>query len=103
MEKARQFYHDNQIVIKGDNGLTFQSYGSTIATIDKSGKLTLSSAWDYSKTTLRHFYSFLIDYKNNIEGFVYSQIFSKDFENSKNKKQFIQNLICKKIIKCKKM
>ena len=99
MEKVEQFYNKNQFLIKGANGITFQSYSSTIANISKQGKLTLFSDWDYSHTTLKHLYLFLNDYKNNIESFIYSQIFSKGFEYSKNKKQFIQNLINKKIIK----
>ena len=99
MEKVEQFYDKNQFLIKGENGVTFQSYVSTIANISKNGKLTLFSDWDCSQTTLKHLYLFLNDYKNNIENFVYSQIFSKGFEYSKNKKQFIQNLINKKIIK----
>ena len=99
MEKVEQFYNKNQFLIKGENGITFQSYQSTIANISNGGKLTLFSNWDYSHTTLKHLYLFLKDYKNNIENFTYSQIFSKGFEYSKNKKQFIQNLIDKKIIK----
>lgn len=99
MEKVEQFYNKNQFIIKGANGVTFQSYESTIANINKNGKLTLFGDWDYSHTTLKHLYLFLVDYKNNIENFIYSQIFSKGFEYSKNKKQFIQKLIDKKIVK----
>ena len=99
MEKVEQFYNKNQFLIKGANGITFQSYESTIANISKQGKLTLFSDWNYSHTTLKHLYLFLNDYKNNIENSIYSQIFSKGFEYKKNKKQFIQNLINKKIIK----
>lgn len=99
MERVEQFYNKNQFLIKGGNGVTFQSYSSTIANISQKGKLTLFSDWDYSHTTLKHLYLFLKDYKNNIENFTYSQIFSKNFEYSKNKRQFIQNLIDKKIIK----
>ena len=99
MEKVEQFYNKNQFIIKGANGVTFQSYESTIANINKNGKLTLFNHWDYSQTTLKHLYLFLTDYKNDIENFTYSQIFSKGFEYSKNKKQFIQDLINKKIVK----
>jgi hypothetical protein len=98
MEKVEQFYNKNQFLIRGASGVTFQSYKSTIANINSNGKLTFFSDWDYSKTTLKHLYLFLHDYKNSIENFVYSQIFSKGFECSKNKKQFLQNLINKKII-----
>lgn len=99
MERVEQFYNKNQFLIKGDNGVTFQSYSSTIANINKNGKLTLFSDWDYSHTTLKHLYLFLNDYKNDLENYIYSRIFLKGFEYSRNKKQFIQNLIDKKIIK----
>lgn len=100
MAKVQQFYNKNQFIITGESEITFQSYDSTIATINKNtGVLTLGGNWDYSHTTLKHLYLFLQDYKNDIEGFIYSQIFHKGFDQSKNKKAFLQNLIDKKIIK----
>lgn len=99
MERVEQFYNKNQFIIKGGGGITFQSYDSTIANINNKGKLKLGKNWDYSKTTLKHLYLFLSDYKNLIENYTYSQIFLKRFEYSKNKKAFLQNLINKKIIK----
>lgn len=99
--KVRQFYNKNQFIITGKEGVTFQSYDSTIATIDKNGTISLGEDWDYSHTTLKHLYLFFNDYKNEIKCEQYKNIFSKGFDYSKNKRQFIQNLINKKIIKIK--
>ena len=96
---VRQFYNKNQFIITDGKKIVFQSYDSTIAEINENGKLKFFSDWDYSKTTLKHLYLFLSDYKNEINTNQYKEIFSKDFETSKNKKAFLQNLINKKIIK----
>lgn len=81
--KVEQFYNRNQFVIFGNGSVTFQSYNSMIAKIDKNG-LTLGSHWDYSNTTLKHLYLFLNDYDYSL----YSKI-----ENSKNKRKDIQKMI----------
>lgn len=50
----------NQFVIKTNRATYFQSYRSVVARIDhKSGKVTLSTYWDYSNTTRKHLYIFL--------------------------------------------
>ena len=102
MAKVQQFYNKNQFIVNTEKEITFQSYDSTIATINKkTGVLTFGADWDYSKTTLKHLYLFLNDYKNEIEGFIYSRIFHNGFDTSKNKRAFLQNLIDNKIIKVK--
>ena len=102
MVSVQQFYNKNQFIVNTEKEVTFQSYDSTIATINKkTGVLTLGEDWDYSKTTLKHLYLFLQDYKNNIEDYIYSRIFHKGFGTSKNKRAFLQNLIDNKIIKVK--
>lgn len=102
MASVQQFYNKNQFIINTEKEITFQSYDSTIATINKkTGVLTLGEDWDYSKTTLKHLYLFLQDYKNDIEGYIYIRIFHKGFDTSKNKRAFLQNLIDNKIIKVK--
>ena len=102
MANVQQFYNKNQFIINTEKEITFQSYDSTIATINKkTGVLTFGADWDYSTTTLKHLYLFLNDYKNEIESFIYSRIFHKGFDTSKNKRAFLQNLIDNKIIKVK--
>lgn len=67
--KIRQFYHNNQFLLTDNYGNTFlQSYGSVVAKIDRNGTLTLGEDWNYSNTTLRHVYQFLIDYEYAIKG-----------------------------------
>ncbi len=42
----------NQFVITEGNKVTFQSYASTIATVDHNKKtISIGEDWDYSKTT----------------------------------------------------
>lgn len=96
--KVTNLYHVNQYVIQGDNTITFQSYDSECARIDKNGDLILGIDWDYSNTTLRHLYMFLSDYlyKMNSEN---RQYFKYDFETCTNKRLYIQKLIDKKLIK----
>ena len=98
--KVQQFYNKNQFLLSDEHGTkVFQSYDSTIAKIDRNGVLTLSNRWDYSATTKKHLYLFLNDYKNNITAEQYKNIFSKGFNDSKNKTKFINNLIKNKIVK----
>lgn len=45
----------NQFVITDGNKITFQSYNSMIATVDReTKKIVLGANWDYSNTTTRH-------------------------------------------------
>ena len=102
MAKVQQFYNKNQFIINTEKEIIFQSYDSTIATINKkTGVLTLGKDWDFSHTTLKHLYLFLTDYKNEIDNFTYAQLFHKGFEQSKNKRAFLQNLIDHKTLKVK--
>lgn len=102
MAKVQQFYNKNQFVIDTKKEITFQSYDSTIATINKkTGVLTFGVDWDYSYTTRKHLYLFLQEYEWNIEKYTYSKIFYGGFDYSKNKRAFLQNLIDNKIIKVK--
>lgn len=90
--KVEQFYNKNQFVIfGGDAIITFQSYNSIIANIDKNGTLNLGNDWDYSKTTLKHLYLFLEDYKYMTQD--YTKKLIDNILNAKNKKQYIQKLI----------
>ena len=91
--KVQNFYNKNQFVIFGSDAIvTFQSYNSIIAKIDKNGTLFLGNEWNYSKTTLIHLYLFINDYFDLLDNFT-QKLFSYEFNNSKNKKAYIQNLI----------
>lgn len=94
--KVENFYNKNQYLIKNGKEIIFQSYNSEIAKIDKEGNLTLGQDWDYSKTTLKHLYLFLEDYFSYFKKEIQEKIYN--FWNLKTKKQFIQNLIDKKVI-----
>ena len=101
MEK-RQFYNKNQFIMDDDKKIVFQSYNSIIAVIDKkTGALFFGNDWNYSNTTRKHLYLFLSDYKYEIGADLYAVIFRRGFNDSKNKRQFLQNLIDQKIIKLK--
>lgn len=93
-----QLKNKNQFVITHKGARYFQSYSSTCAKIDANGVLSFGFDWDYSKTTLKHLYIFLSEYKNDIENFQYSQIF-KGFYSSKNKRAYLQKLINNDVIK----
>ena len=96
--KVTNFYNKNQFIIKNGDEIFFQSYESMIARIDKKGVLYLGDDWDYSRTTLKHLYLFINDYKYKMNK-EYRELFNYDFLSSKNKKQFIQKLIDNKKIK----
>lgn len=96
---VEQFYNKNQFLIKGQEDITFQSYKSTIATIDKNGDLTLFTDWDYSHTTLKHLYLFIRDYFCILNHATRDLLV--DLEYSKNKRAFIQKLIDNKKISLK--
>lgn len=90
--KVEQFYNKNQFIIfGGDAMVTFQSYNSIIANIDNRGTLNLGNDWDYSKTTLKHLYLFLNDYKYMTQD--YTKKIIDNILNAKNKRQYIQKLI----------
>lgn len=90
--KVEQFYNKNQFIIfGGDAMVTFQSYNSIIANIDNRGTLNFGNDWDYSKTTLKHLYLFLNDYKYMTQD--YTKKLIDNILNAKNKKQYIQKLI----------
>ena len=98
----RQFYNKNQFIMDDDKKIVFKSYNSIIAVIDKkTGALFFGNDWNYSNTTRKHLYLFLSDYKYEIGADLYAVIFRRGFNDSKNKKQFLQNLIDQKIIKLK--
>lgn len=91
--KVQNFYNKNQFIIFGGDAIvTFQSYDSIIAKIDKNGTLTLGNDWNYSKTTLKHLYLFINDYFSFLGDFT-QKLFGYEFNNSKNKRAYIQNLI----------
>lgn len=55
----------NQFILYDGNKVVFQSYSSTIATVDKDKKIvTLGEDWDYSNTTSKHRNIFFNDYVN---------------------------------------
>lgn len=101
--KVQKFYNNNQFIILGENGsVTFQSYDSIIAKIDKNGTLFLGNKWNYSKTTLKHLYLFINNYFSLLGEFT-QKLFGYEFNNSKNKKAYIQNLIDNEKILIKKL
>lgn len=102
MERVKQFYNKNQFIIEGENGVTFQSYDSTIANINQQGELTLYTDWDYSHTTLKHLYLFLCNYRLRIENDTIRDIIY-NLGNSKNKKATLQQAINNNIINYKEI
>ena len=91
--KVQQFYNKNQFIIYGGDAIvTLQSYNSIIAKIDKNGTFWLGNDWNYSKTTLKHLYLFINDYFNLLGDFT-QKLFGHEFNNSQNKKAYIQKLI----------
>lgn len=49
----------NQFIIRDDNLIIFQSYGTTIAIKDDGDVLLNKYDWDYSRTTLKYLREFL--------------------------------------------
>ena len=90
--KVEQFYNKNQFIIYGGDAIvTFQSYNSIIAKIDRQGTLIFGNDWNYSKTTLKHLYLFLEDEKMFLCDFIKKEL--EGLQNTKNKKAFLQKLI----------
>lgn len=59
--------HVNQYIIYDNGTYTFQSYDSECAYYQK-GKLHVRKGyWNYSSTTLRHFYIFIERYCDNVD------------------------------------
>lgn len=95
--KVEQFYNKNQFVIYGGDAIvTLQSYNSIVAKINKKGTLIFGNDWNYSKTTLKHLYLFLNDYKYLASDFTKNLI--DKVLKSTNKKQAIQKLIDDELI-----
>ena len=95
--RVEQFYNKNQFIIYGgDAVVSFQSYQSMIANFDKKGTLNLFEDWNYSKTTLKHLYLFLNDYKDFASDFT-KKLIDKVLKST-NKKQAIQKLIDDELI-----
>ena len=91
--KVKQFYNKNQFIIFGGDAMfTLQSYNSIVAKIDNKGTLILGNDWNYSKTTLKHLYLFINDYFSFLCDFT-QKLFGYEFNNSQNKKAYIQKLI----------
>jgi len=79
--KIKELYNKNQFIIEDSEQqkITFQSYQSTIVTIDNANNLLIIYPnWSYSQTTLKYFYLFL---KENAKD-VYNLL-----ESDPNKKQ----------------
>ena len=55
----------NQFVIYDENGITFQSYRTKIATIKNGNVYINRNMWDYSRTTSKYLYQFLR--QNNVK------------------------------------
>lgn len=93
--RVKQFLHKNQFLIEEGRKKVFQSYDSTICEIEPMKEqgtnttefvhIKIYSDWDYSNTTLKHFYKFLEEYAPAI----YFNILDK----TQNKKQAIEKLI----------
>lgn len=82
--QVRQFYHKNQFIITDDDNIniTFQSYNSKIAKLDKQKNiLTIYTDYNYSQTTLKHFYKFIDDF-----------VYQVNISDSKNKLESIKKL-----------
>ena len=94
--KVSNFYNKNQFLLEGPAETIFQSYDSTIAII-KKGCLTLGLNWDYSHTTLKHLYLFLNDFKGYLNADLYEEVYKA--LNATNKKQALEKLIKKGVIK----
>lgn len=96
---VKQLENKNQFIILGNSGeIEFQSYNSLIARIGKNGDLSLSSHWDYSRTTLKHLYIFLDKYFSNLDDFMQKELKKILYGNCNNKRASIQKLIDNKKI-----
>lgn len=88
--KVKEMSNNAYVITNFETGETvLQSYNSTVAKILKPfGKddfylITLGKHWDYSVTTLKHVYNFLLEYAPK----------ELNLLNSRTKKRSIENLI----------
>ena len=58
----------NQFVIYDENGITFQSYRTKIATIKNGNVYINRNMWCYSRTTSKYLYQFLRGNGINVHG-----------------------------------
>ena len=56
---SRKSFYGKAQVAQDENESTLYSYNTPVAKVDKTGKLTLLSAWNYSQTTRRHVREFV--------------------------------------------
>lgn len=89
---------NHYIILEDQNKRYLLSYGVLVAT-EENDILTFTQDWNYSQTTLKHLYDF-IAYYCNAKDEKGEQIAYK-IREQKNKKQFLQDLIDKKIIEVK--
>ena len=85
--QVQQFYNKNQFIIKDtdNNAIYFQSYNSKIAKLDNNtNTLYIFEDWNYSNTTLKHFYLFLNDYCYSVY---------KLINNSTNKRKCFEKML----------
>lgn len=87
----------NQYVIIEKGNIFFISYNSTIAKIDKNGKLTMGKDFDYSNTTKKYLVQFFREYKNDLSSDFY-KIIEKGLEKE-NLQKAIRKAIENKQIK----
>lgn len=96
--KVQNFKNKNQYVLEDKKNLQFQSYNSTVASIDKkNGNLILGIDWNYSQTTVKYLFMFLLENINILNEKTKKYFFN--FKDIKNKKKYIEKLIDEKIIK----
>lgn len=90
--KVKQFYNKNQFIFDSGDIIEFQSYDSTIAHYNKwDNTFVLGRDWNYSNTTRKHLYLFINEFVDIQELYF--------LDEQKNKREYIQKLIDKKIIK----
>ncbi len=95
--KVKNFENNKkQFIIENEENTFFQSYDSMIAKIDDVGVLWLGADWGYSVTTLKYLYKFINEYKYKMNSYIYNIL--SNFQDIKNKKQYIQKLIDDNII-----
>lgn len=59
--KVIQFYNKNHLIIDNKTNVWLQSYNNMIANYDYvNKKMVIGKNWDYSKTTLKHFFYSLV-------------------------------------------
>ena len=94
--KVEQYIHANQFHLYGEGKNILQSYDSKVVEI-MEGETTLGRDWDYSTTTSKHVYEFLIDYSaaKDTDG----QNIGYKLKHVKNKRKYVYELINKGVIR----